>query len=252
MKNFVKFFFASMFIFALCHTNVEAQGVKGVFNKTKDAISKSTKKEVAKTTGTKSKAAESPSSGLAKPIAPEVKNSVSEIRAMTGLTKEVFLAKMKSQGFVESPEEFGMSGTIYKSKSKGYLLSVEFGTRGKAEFVRSVSKGIASKTPNFGTIKTTFLDLGKQCINLKATYSGGFLKAINSKNSVKNVRNDGERSSKFLPAFDTMISAKEEGGAVDQYSEKDYDYNINYTYAKVMGSIITIQVTDLTIESMNG
>ena len=252
MKSYAKIFFASMLLFTLCLNNAEAQGVKGVFNKTKDAINKATKKEVAKTTGTKSSASESPSAGPAKPLAPEVKNSVSEIRALTGLTKEAFLAKMKSQGFVESAEEFGMNGIVYKSKSKGYLLGVEFGTRGNAEFVRSVTKGISSKTPNFGTIKTTFLDLGKQCLNLKATYSGGFLKAINSKNNVKNVRNSEERSAKFLPAFDTMISAKEEGGAVDQYAEKDYDYMINYTYAKVMGSIITIQVTDLTIESNFG
>ncbi len=252
MKNYLKVLFASMLLIAMCHTNVDAQGVKGVFNKTKDAINKATKKEVSKTTGGKSAASESPSAGPAKPLAPEVKNSVSEIRAMTGLTKEAFLAKMKSQGFVESQEEFGMNGTVYKSKSKGYLLGVEFGTRGNAEFVRSVTKGIPSKAPNFGTIKTTFLDLGKQCTSLKATYSGGFLKAINSKNNVKNVRNAEERTAKFLPAFNTMISAKEEGGAVDQYAEKDYDYMINYTYAKVMGSIITIQVTDLTIESMFG
>lgn len=252
MKNYLKILIAFMLVLAICQTNAQAQGVKGVFNKTKEAVNKATKKEVSKSTGTKGADKESPSAGPAKPLAPEVKNSVSEIRAMTGLTKDAFIAKMKNQGLIESQDEFGMSGTIYKSKSKGYLLAVEFGTRGNAEFVRSVSKGIASKTPNFGTIKTTFLDLGKQCLNLKATYSGGFLKAINSKNSVKNVRNAEERTSKFLPAFDAMIGAKEEGGAVDQYSEKDYNYNINYTYAKGMGSIITIQVIDLTIESMFG
>lgn len=252
MKNYAKILIASVLVFVTCLTNADAQGVKGVFNKTKDAINKATKKEVTKTAGTKSSANESPSAGPAKPLAPEIKNSVSEIRALTGLTKEAFLAKMKSQGFVESANEIGMSGIMYKSKTKGYLLSVEFGTRGNAEFVRSVTKGIPSKTPNFGTIKTTFLDLGKQCLSLKATFSNGSLKAINSKNSVRNVRDAEERTAKFLPAFNTMINAKEEGGAVDQYGEKDFDYMINYTYAKVMGAIITIQVTDLTIESQFG
>jgi len=249
MKSYVKIFFASILIFTMCLSNAEAQGVKGVFNKTKDAINKATKKEVAKTTGSKASASESPSAGPAKPLAPEVKNSVSELRSYTGLTKEAFVAKMKSQGFVAAQDP--VEGEGYKSKS-GYFLAAEYGTRGGALYVRTATKSIANKNPNLATVKTTYLDLGKQCANLKAKYNGGWIKGLDRKGTNKTFKASDDRTSKFVPEFDAMISAKEEGGAADQYSEKDYDYFINYMYVKVMGSTITIKVTDLTVESQFG
>lgn len=249
MKNYLKALIASMLLIAVCHTNVDAQGVKGVFNKTKDAINKATKKEVSKTTGGKSAASDSPSAGPAKPLAPEVKNSVAELRSYTGLTKEAFVAKMKSQGFIAAQDP--VEGEGYKSKS-GYFLSVEYGTRGNALYVRTATKNMTNKSPNLATVKTTYLDLGKQCASLKTKYNGGWIKGLDRKGTNKTFKASDDRTTKFVPAFDAMINAKEEGGAADQYTEKDYDYFVNYMYAKVMGSTITIKVTDLTIESQFG
>jgi len=249
MKSYVRILFASMLLFAVCLTNANAQGVKGVFNKTKDAINKATKKEVSKTTGAKNSDSESPSAGPAKPLAPEVKNSISELRSYTGLTKEAFVAKMKAQGFVTAQDP--VEGEGYKSKS-GYFLAVEYGTRGNGQYVRTATKSTTNKSPNLATIKTTYLDLGKQCIGLKAKYNGGWVKGLERKGTNKTFKASDDRATKFVPAFDAMISAKEEGAAADQYSEKDYDYFINFMYVKAMGSTITIKVTDLTVESQFG
>lgn len=240
MKRCVRILFAAMLIVAVCQTNSQAQGIKGLLNKTKSAITPKAKG---------SSKDKEPSAGPAKPLAPEVKNSVSELRSYTGLTKEAFIAKMKSQGFILTQDP--MAGEAYKSKS-GYLLSAEYGTRGNSQYVRTAKKIVANKSPNLATVKTTFLDLGKQCTALKANYTGGWVKANDRKGTNKNSRTAEDRVSKFLPAFDTMIISKEDGGAVDQYSEKDYDYNLTYLYAKVMGSMITIEVSDLTIESQQG
>jgi hypothetical protein len=249
MKRFVKILGISMFVLVICLTNSQAQGLKGVLKKAKGAVSNVGNKAVGSKSSSKS---ESPSAGPAKPMAPDVKNSISEIRAFTGLTKDAFTAKMKSLGFVEANDEMGMGGKVYQSKSKGYSLSVAFGTRGKSELVRAVSKGIANKSPNLGTIKTTFLDLGKQCTNLKAEYTGGSIKLISEKGGPKNMRNAADRTSKFLPAFDNMISTKADGMAVEGYSEKDYRYGLTYRYVKGMGSVLIIEVTDETIESQEG
>ncbi|MEI7421320.1 MAG: hypothetical protein WCK18_04470 [Prolixibacteraceae bacterium] len=243
MKNFVRILFSAMLIVVICQTNANSQGIKGLLNKTKSAIAPKAK--------VPSKDKES-SSGPAKPVAPEVKNSVSELRSYTGLTKDAFMAKMKSQGYVQVDDEIGMGGTCYKSKLTGYLLSAEFGTRGKAEYVRSASKALVNKNPNLGAVKKTFLDLGTQCSNLKANSEGGWIKANDRKGTNKNFKNAEDRTSKFLPAFENMISTKEDGGAVDKYSEKDYEYILTYRFAKVMGSTIIVQVTDLTIESQFG
>jgi hypothetical protein len=240
MKSYFRIFFASILIMAICQTNAPAQGLKGLLNKTKSAVTPKAKG---------SSAVKEPSAGPAKPLAPEVKNSVSELRSYTGLTKEAFVAKMKSQGFVLTQDP--MAGEAYKSKS-GYLLSAEYGTRGNSQYVRTAKKMVTNKSPNLATVKTTFLDLGKQCTALKANYTGGWVKANERKGTNKTSKTADDRISKFLPAFDTMIATKEDGGAVDQYSEKDYDYNLTYMFAKVMGSILTIEVTDLTIESQFG
>lgn len=243
MKNLFRILFAAILIMAICQNTAHSQGIKGLLNKTKSAIAPKAK--------VPSKDKE-PSSGPAKPVAPEVKNAVSELRAYTGLTKDAFTAKMKSQGYVQADDENGLGGTCYKSKSTGYWLSAEFGARGKAEYVRSISKALVNKNPNLGTVKTSFLDFGKQCINLKANSEGGWIKANDRKGTNKSFKNADDRTAKFLPAFDSMISTKEDGGAVDKYSEKDFEYTLTYRYAKVMGSTIIVQVTDLTIESQFG
>lgn len=243
MKNFVRIFIAAILIMAICQSTAHSQGIKGLLNKTKSAVAPKAK--------IPSKEKE-PSNGPAKPLAPEVKNAVSDLRAYTGLTKDAFTAKMKSQGYVQADDEVGIGGTCFKSKSTGHWLSAEFGTRGKAEYVRSVSKALVNKNPNLGAVKTSFLDFGKQCINLKANCDGGWIKANDRKGTNKSFKNAEDRTSKFLPAFDNMISTKEDGGAVDKYAEKDYEYLLTYRYAKVMGSTIIIQVTDLTIESQFG
>ena len=243
MKNLFRILISAMLIVAICQSNAHSQGIKGLLNKAKGTVAPKAK---APSTDKET------SSGPAKPLAPEVKNSVSELRAYTGLTKEAFLAKIKSQGYVQTDDEVGMGGTCFKSKTTGHLLSAEFGTRKKIEYVRSVSKALVNKNPNLGAVKTTFLDLGKQCVNLKASCDGGWIKANERKGTNKSFRNAEDRTSKFLPAFDNMISTKEDGGAVDKYSEKDYEYILTYRYAKGMGSTIIIQVTDLTIESQFG
>lgn len=247
MKSYVKILLAVVFCVGICQSNVQGQGFKKALNKAKGAISNVTHKGEGTPVADKVTSA-----GPAKPLAPDVKNSVSAIRAYTGLTKVAFEAKMKSLGFVAADDELGMNGQAYKSKSAGYMLAVKYGTRGNDELVREVFKGTIAKTPNLGTIKTTFLGIGKQCTDLKAEYSSGFVEGMNKKGNVKNLRTADDRTSKFLPAFDTMISTKEEGGAVDAYSENDYEYNITYRYAKVIGAVIIISVTDNTVESMEG
>ena len=67
-----------------------------------------------------------------------------------------------------------------------------------------------------------------------------------------NANNPEERTSKFLPAFDTFISAKQEGNAVNAYSETDYEYNITYFYKKGIDPVLIIVVTDNTVESPEG
>ena len=186
----------------------------------------------------------------AKPLAPGVKNAMSAIRAFTGLTKAAFEAKMKSMGFVEAADEIGMPGQAYKSKSAEYMLAVKYGTRGQNEFVREIYKGTLYKNPNLATIKTTFLDFGKQCTDLKAIYSGGFIKELNDNGRPMNLRSPEERTAKFLPAFDKMIGAQDDGGAVDGYAEKDYDYIITYRYTKAYASaLIILHVVDKTLVS---
>jgi len=235
MHSYNRILFAGLFCLVICQTNVQGQN--------RVAGSANSKREV-------------PQSGKvssivpAKPLAPDVKNTISAIRAFTGLTKAAFEAKMKGLGFVEAADEIGMPGQAYKSKSADYMLAVKYGTRGKGEFVREIFKGTLYKSPDFPAIKKTFLDLGKQCTDLKAKFSGGFIKELTDNSSPKNIRNSEERTSNFLPAIDKMISTKEDGGAVDGYAEKDYDYIITYRYTKAYSSaLIIIHVIDKTLVS---
>ena len=154
MKNFTRTLFTAIFVLALCQSNVQGQALKNAFNKAKGAVSSVTNKnkegkgakEDGKASVKEEKAGEA-SAGPAKPLAPNVKNGVSEIRSYTGLTKEAFIAKMKSLGFVADPSnELGLN-EAYKSKSGGYYLSVSFGARGKAFLVREITKTIGTKQP---------------------------------------------------------------------------------------------------------
>ena len=248
MKNQVKILFAATLCVALLQTNVQGQGLKNALNKVKGAVNSVTNKKGGAEAESKTDA---PSTGPAKPIAPEVKNSVADLRALTGLTKGAFEAKMKNMGFAEGADDVGMGGICYKSKSAGYTLSVKFGTRGKDFLVREVSKGTMNKTPNIPAIKTKFQDLEKQCTNLKAKFETASIKVKGSKST--NVNNEANRSSKFLPAFDNCMNTNEECSVLEGYTERDYTYNLSYMYSKAGAlAVLFITVTDLTIESQEG
>lgn len=245
--------FAVMLCFFIYQNNTQAQALKKAMSKVKGAVS-DVKGTVNNTTNVNDQAvsnAEAPSTGPAKPLAPNVKNSISEIRALTGLTKDAFLAKMKSMGFAEGTDDMGQGGIVYKSKSAGYTLSVKWGTRGKDEFVREISKVIYTKAPNFATIKTNLLSYGKQCTDLKAEFTNANIKGNSKTGSKANVNNAAERTSKFLPAFDKFFSAKEEGYVIDQYAERDYMYHISFMHQAGI-AITTIMVIDNTVESQEG
>ncbi len=259
MKNYTRILFAAMLCFFICQNNVQGQALKKAMSKVKGAVSdvkgavtdtKGAKNAVTKEQGVKN---EEPSAGPAKPLAPDVKNSISEIRAFTGLTKDQFIAKMKSMGFAEGTDDMGMGmgGIVYKSKSAGYILSVKFGTRGKDLCVREISKVIYTKTPNFATIKTNFLSYGKQCTDLKAEFTNANIRATNKAGSKANANSVAERTSKFLPAFNQFFSAKEEGYVIDQYEERDYMYHITYMYQAGI-AMTTVLVIDNTVESQEG
>jgi hypothetical protein len=249
MKNYVKILFPALLCMTLCQTNVQGQIFKNALNKVKGALGGSAKSGVTNKAGL-TKAEKLPSTGPAKPLAPDVKNPVSEMRSFTGLTKEELVAKMKSKGFVEGNNEMGQP--VYKSKVGGYSLSVIYGTRGKASLVREVSKSDYHVKGGDAKIKTNFLGFGKQCTDLKTTYSSGYLVGPGAFGKKLNSNNPEQRTSKFLPAFDTFITNKEEGNAVEAYSETDYEYNINYFYKKGLDPVMVIYVIDNTVESLEG
>jgi hypothetical protein len=243
MKSFVRFLFAAVLCLSICQSNIQAQGLKGAFNKVKGAVNSAVSSAVSST--------EAPSEGPAKPLAPDVKNSVSQIRSYTGLTKDAFTAKIKGLGFVEGIDDMGMGGTVYKSKKAGYTLSVNFGTRGGEMVVRDITKGLMSKKPSIATLKTNFLDYAKQCADLKTKFTEGFIRPNDRKSANKaSVRNLESRESKFLPALNSFVSANEDGSVYESYTEKDYDYSISLMYSKAGSmSMLMVRVIDKTIDS---
>lgn len=244
-KSYVKMFFVVMLCMAIGHT--QAQGLKGALNKAKGAVNNVTNKN-----GT-TKADEKSQNKTAKPLAPEVKNAVSEIRSLTGLTQTEFDKKAKSLGYTKATDGTGLygGGTIYKSKTN--TLSMKMGTRGDNELSYQITKYIYNKKPNLATMKVSFLNLGKQCTDLKAEFeyasieeSGKILGGVRA----KNVAN---RNSKFLPALDNLINAKKDFLATDEYTEEDYTYKINFYFTNIDGSaMVQFTVTDNTIDSMEG
>jgi len=249
MKSYVRFLFAAMFCLFFFQGNVQAQGLKGALNKVKGAISDVAGKATAAATGNE----KSTSEGPAKPLAPDVKNSVSQIRSYTGLTKDQFAAKMKGLGFAEATDDMGLGGTVYKSKKVAYSLSVSFGTRGGNLVVRDISRATMSKKPNLASLKTEFLSYGKQCADLKTKFSNAFVKPNNRKSTKVDVRSLENRDAKFLPTFDGFISANEDGSVYDSYTEPDYNYSVSLMYSKAGSlSILVLRVIDKTIESQEG
>jgi len=250
MKRYVKFFFAAMLCLCISQNEVQGQGLKGVFNKVKGAVT-----DVAgKIGGKNSKATEAePSNGPAKATVTDVKNSISDIRAYTGLREADFAAKMKSKGFVEGINDIGLDGTVYKSKTGGYYLAVKYGTRGKDSFVRQITKATYTTKPNFVALKTSFLDLAKQSTDLKTKLASASIQIKGKIFNKVNAKNPTDRVSKFLPAFDDFVNNKEEGNVFERYTENDYDYCMSYSYLKINTSvIITVIIVDKTIESQEG
>lgn len=247
MKSLVKVLFAAMFCLFFCQSNVEAQGLKNALNKVKGAINEAA---TSVTSGSKD---EPTSEGPAKPIAPEVKNSVSQLRGYLGLTKTEFSAKMKALGFAEGEDDMGYGGVVYKSKKASYVFAVNYGMRDGKELVNDISKATVSKKPVIATLKTEFLSYSKQCADVKAELKEAILKPVDRKSPKATAKNAENRTAKFLPALDVFAKANEDGSVMESYSERDYDYSVTLMYSKVTSfSMLTIRIIDKTIESMMG
>jgi len=242
-KNLVRMFLVAVLCMAIA--NVHAQGLKGVLDKAKGVAGNVIKGK----DGAKSVHA------TAKPLVTDVKNSVSDIRALTGLSKADFDKKVKSLGFVETIDDTGLlgGGAVYKSKAKGYALTMKLGTRGKDLLTIEVTKIVYSKKPDYSALKLSFMDLGKQCADLKAEFKYANVEERGKMFSGVSAKNVANRTAKFLPALDGMISAKKEFFVTDEYTEQDYQYRINFYSVKVDGSaLLQITVVDNTIDSQEG
>lgn len=246
--NYLKLFFVIM----LCMSvgSAGAQGLKSALVKAKNAVG-----DVGiKVTGDKN-ASNKSKSIVAKPIALDVKNSVSEIRSLTGLSEDLFEKKVKGLGFVKTTDETGLLGgeTVYKSKSKDFSISVKMGTRNGELLTFEVTRNNYKKKAVLSAMKLNFLELGKQCLDLKAEFKyakvderGKILGGVGAKNLAN-------RSSKFLPALDNMINSKKEFFVTDIYEETDYDYRIIFYNINADGSaLMQITVVDKTVESQEG
>lgn len=246
MKSFLlKFLVLSLFFVQL--NAIQAQGLKGAFNKVKSTVGEAANKVISSTTSSST----SPSEGPAKPLAPEVKNSVSQLRAYTGLTKAAFETKVKSLGFAEGVDDIGLGGVVYKSKKSSYVLSVIYGTRNGEMVVRDITKGFMSKKPVISALKTEFIGYSKQCADLKTKFDEAFVRPNDRKSLNKaNARNQENREAKFIPALNKFVSANEDGSIFERYSEPDYDYNVGLMYSKLGSmSLLTVRIIDKTIET---
>jgi len=247
MKNNVRVICVAILCLVFANGSVEAQGIKNALNKVKGAINN------AASAVTSEISDESPSEGPARPVAPEVKNSVSQLRSYLGLTKSEFNAKMKALGFAEGVDDLGYGGVIYKSKKASYVYSIKYGTRNGVELVRDISKINNSKKPVLATLKTDFLAYSKQCSDVKAELKEAVLMPVNKKSTKANVKNATARSEKFIPALESLVAANEDGSALESYSERDYDYSIILMYSKVASiSTLTLRIVDKTIDSLEG
>lgn len=230
-------------------SNAQAQGLKGLIDKAKGAVSNGANKKGGSKDDSKSTRA------IGKPLVVDVKNAVSEIRSLTGLTKANFEKKVKSMGYVETTDDTGLfgGGTVYKSKSKGNALTAKMGTRGGESLTIEVSKIVYSKKPDFTAMKLNFLNFGTQCTDLKADFKNANVEETGKILSGVGANNISKRTSKFLPALDNMISAKKEFYAKEEYSEQDYEYRSTYYFIKVTGAaMLEMTVVDKTVDSLEG
>lgn len=240
------------FVVALCMSisNAEAQGIKSVLDKAKNALGEAGNK----VTGDKKKSDEAVSA-IAKPIAPEVKNSVAEIRSLTGLSIVDFEKKVKAMGFVKSTDDTGLFAdqTIYKSKSKDYFIGIIMGTRGGEELTIEVSRISYKKKPALATLKTNFLNLAKQCTDVKAEFVDAEINEVGKMIGGVRAKNEANRSSKFLPALDNMITTKKDFNAIERYEERDYEYRVSFMNMNIVETgIVTVTVVDKSVNSMFG
>jgi hypothetical protein len=243
-RVFLKLLVFSLFVVQI--NTIQAQGLKGALNKVKSTVGEAANKVISSTTSDSS-----PSEGPAKPLAPEVKNSVSQLRSYTGLTKAAFETKIKSLGFSEAVDDIGLGGTVYKSKKSNYALSVIYGTRNGEMVVRDITKGFMSKKPVISALKTEFLDYSKQCADLKTKFEEAFVRPNDRKSLNKaSVRNLENREAKYLPALNKFVTANEDGSIFERYSEPDYDYNVGLMYSKLGSmSLLTVRIIDKTIDT---
>lgn len=250
-KNYVRMCLVAMLCLAI--PNVQAQGLKGLLDNAKGVVGSVTKKkEAGKTTG---KADKNVERATAKPLVSDVKNAVSDIRSLTGLTKADFEKKVKSLGYIKSNDDTGglVGGgeTVYKSK--GSYLTVSMGTRGGDSFTRSVTKSIYSKKADLAAMKTNFLTYEKQCTDLKAKFDYASVEEKGKLFGSTKAQSVATRTSKFLPALNAIISANKDFFASDDYSEQDYTYRIIFYNVRELGSaMIQLYVTDNTVDSLEG
>jgi cell fate (sporulation/competence/biofilm development) regulator YmcA (YheA/YmcA/DUF963 family) len=272
-KNNVKFLLVATFGLFLFQSNVYAQNLKSLINKVtenesvKKAADAIKENETVKTTveAVKAsviesvnakiedmknpKAAEVAQKAPAQALAPDVKNTISDVRAFTGLTKEEFDAKVKALGFATGVDDATLGTTVYSSKTAGYSLSIKMGVRNSVNYVREVTKTTVTKKANLATVKTNFLKLGKQTEDLKALLTSASVKAKSAKGTNVEVLTAADKTSKFTPAFTKFSTKKEDGIVADAYSETDYTYDLNLTQTTVKAvstAVIAIKVTDLT------
>ncbi|MFZ4724363.1 MAG: hypothetical protein ACOYMD_02880 [Paludibacter sp.] len=187
----------------------------------------------------------------AQALAPDVKNTISEVRTFTGLTADELSAKMITLGFAIGTDDLALGGVVYKSKTAGYTLSITMGLRNSISYVREVTKATVSKKANLVTVKTNFLKLGTQITDLKAVFSNAAIAAKSAKGTNVAVQNPADRTSKFLPALDKFSSKKEDGTVTEVYTENDYGYELklSQTTTKAGSTAITmVKVIDKTIE----
>ena len=186
----------------------------------------------------------------AQALAPDVKNSISDVRAFAGLTKEEFDTKAKSLGFPAGVEDPTLGAIVYKAKTLGYVLAIKMGLRNNLSYVREITKTVTTKNVNLATTKTNFLKLGKQAEDLKAQFTTASVKAKNTKGTNVQALNTADKTSKLLPAFYKFSTKKEDGVVTDSYAETDYNYDLKLnqsTLKAVSTAVVTITVTDLTV-----
>lgn len=272
-KSNIKIIFAASFGLFLFQGNVYSQNLKSLINKVaenesvKKVVDAVKENETVKTTveavkvsvieGVNAKieelknpkVAELEVKSPAQPLAPDVKNSISDVRSFTGLTKEEFDAKVKAIGFSAGVDDTSSGAIVYKSKTAGYVLTIKMGLRNEISYVREVAKTTITKKANLATVKTNFIKLGKQTEELKAQFTNASIKAKSAKGTNVEVLNIEDKNSKLIPALNKFSTKKEDGTVTEAYSETDYTYDLSVNQTTVKGvstTVLNIKVTDLT------